>query len=445
MNQEVYDVRLQSFLKHKIKNSPVNVQIALKSIANCGAKVLVNAFGQSPGVFLMQSNLGNAKIWGTVSCKSAWACPVCTAKKMNSYSRDIACAIDALREQNLKATMITFTIPHFRFMSCETVTEILYNTWKMFMVHAPSSLSQKKVWRDVVYNFADDVKNIHRVRVTEYTYNKLFGWHPHFHCLFWVPAQNLQKISDWEPKLRARWNHCMLTQYKKYFEKHFPNFEFPPPYDEHKNIESLIQTCLTAQRKGTVHSQGVFVSRTETGKVREALTSDYICGWGADKEVTGNRSRKASSGNSMTPYQLLDSAKNGNEEHFNLFIEYAMATKKARHARVNFSVHSGIKKFIKLYKQTQAYQEHIKKKFIQGEKWSVLIWFPSELWSKICQIDSTEYIISKMLAIARRYDFMTAWDLIDKLLLKYDIDINFDNYYPEYEISVAEQIFNKTA
>lgn len=54
-----------------------------------------------------------------------------------------------------------------------------------------------------------------------------------------------------------------------------------------------------------------------------------------------------------------------------------------------------------------------------------------------------------MLAIAKKFDYLAAWNLIYKLLLKYGIDIGGnpenikDDYYPEFEISVAEQIFNK--
>lgn len=445
MNTEVHDVRLQTFLKKKIREMPLNHQIALKNLKTCGARVMVDNHGRSSGVFLLQSNQGRAKFWGARMCKSPWACPVCTAKRMNEYSRDIACAIDALRDKGYKANMITLTIPNYKFMSCVALTEILYNSWKRFMIHS-SCNSKTKFQYDIVNRFLKEFDCKHRVRVTEYTYNKFFGWHPHFHALFWYRADKLQNIADWEQKLRDKWESVVLLEFKKYYAKN--PITIPEPFAEHKDIESLIKFAFdyNRQNKSQKKTYSLYFSKTETGKIREALTSDYIAGWGADREVTGNRSRKASSKNSFTPYKLLEAAYSnceGADEFFNLFVEYAVATKLHRHARVNFSVHSGLKKIIADYKRSQKYQECIKKKF-STEKWAVLIWFPSELWSKICEIDSDHFIIARMLAIARKYDYMKAWDIIYELLLSHGV--NIDGWFAsDWHMELADKMFNRAS
>ena len=63
---------------------------------------------------------------------------------MADKGTDIACAIDALATwYKQRAAMITFTLPHDKYMSCADSYEILMGTWRMFS-RAGKTKSQTK-------------------------------------------------------------------------------------------------------------------------------------------------------------------------------------------------------------------------------------------------------------------------------------------------------------
>lgn len=430
MNSEIFDTRLQTKLRSLIDSLPLSQKLQLRSVRFCGSKVIVNNAGQEPGVFLLKSD-DNAKLWGTISCKSPWACPVCTARKMAAYAGDIACAIDALRSDKYKqaAIMVTFTIMHYKGLPCLDLTEILYNAWKRFIVQGNGQHAglKKKGWKaDVVAQFFETMNCKHRVRVTEYTYNNEHGWNPHFHCLFWVDKDKLQDVAAWEEKLRERWIECVKNQWAKYRAAHDENPEHDEKYYRN-HIDWTYGYGDIKNRTKSNPSRGLYISKDKNGKIRQQLSSEYISGWGADRELTGNSHKKATDPNSRTPFQLLDDWANKNDEEAGkLFIEYALATKKNRHTRINFSK-SGLKKIIAEWKRTNEYQENMKKKFTRV--WRTLVWFTSEQWSKICELEKNGCLVRhNLLFLAAKYDEWTAWQLIYEYLMAYDIDISKNHF-----------------
>lgn len=423
-----YDHRLLHYLQNHIRQLPLADQYILRSTLYCGSKV-ARLPQLHEGVFLL-SNGEDSRLFGLNTCKNAWYCPTCSMKIMSKYAANIACLIDAMEEKNQWAFMLTLTVPHTILMSCEEVLKILYDTWKAFIARGNKNQTvswrgnkekkykhgQEKVrkfgkskTRDVFASFCEQFNCVHRVRVGEFTCGKN-GWHPHFHCLFFVDADKFKQVKDWQKIFEDRWTELVKRNILKVWNKRYPNNE--------KNNKARME--LMYERADTTTSKSAFISVDKDGEVIRQRSSNYICGWGADRELTGNVKNKASAPGHMTPYQLLEKAANtGEERYWNWYLEYMLAIRKYANRRVNFS--KGAKQIIAKWKQTQKYVEYMKKKRIQENrrKWELVCWFTSQQWSKICSLNESSPIISNLLFLAKFCDR----ELIAYFLNLYDIKL----------------------
>lgn len=379
LGNEIQDYQQQRKMqKYGNENLGIKEKVFLKSLLKCG-KVVVRRYDDAKAVALMKNNK-TARFTGLNSCKSPWCCPVCTSRQMARYATKIGCAIDALKEQGLAAVMITFTVPHTSGFTCEQTTEILYNCWKAFTIHG--NKVQGSAVNDAFSNFMAEFGSKHRVRVCEYTWG-LKGWHPHFHCLFWFPANRVNEILEWEGRLRERW----LELCKRYTIR---QLLIGYPETQRKTVREQVKTRVRIMySKLSDEPSGVWISKSN-GKVTVAESSTYICGWGANREVTGNYQNKATKEGHYSWQQILQLAIDGDTTHdwWKLFFEYAMATRKYRHARINFSVHSGLSRIIVAYQNTAQYKLVLKKNAEENRKtygiWKTVCWFTVAQWKSIC-------------------------------------------------------------
>lgn len=412
-----------------------------KSTYFCGSKP-VRANGLEQGVFLVR-NEKNARFAGVITCKSSWLCPVCSARMMAKYSTEIGIAIDALAQPkyNQTAFMITFTIPHSRNMSAYETTEILYNTWKNFVVHGNKKANSKyyvkvdgkktmkvsdKKTTDPFSMFCEEFNCKHRVRVGEYTYGE-HGWHPHFHCLFWVDNDKFKYVKDWQATLEKRWLELAKRNTLKMWNKLYP--------DKREKNELRLDFMYGNLDKG---SHSCFISVDKTGEVIRQKSSMYICGWGADKELTGNVQNKASAEGHFTPRQLLEKYCEGDEKSGKLYLEYCRATRRKKHARINFSTRSGIKKIIAEYRKTKEYAEVMKKKATDEAKangiWKMVCWFKSEQWRDIYLAEQTTKFPVR-LCLLKLAMLDNGRKLIEDFLLNtYNIDIRNNGEHRRVDI-----------
>lgn len=439
LQQEISDYRQLKAIRKKMETPEFGREkYFLKSLYNCGSKVPVIS---GKAAVALVANKKQAKFMGVASCKSSWGCPICTARQMSKYAAKIAIALDALKERSLSAAMITFTIPHTRGFSCEQATEILYKSWKAFTVHGNKIL--KATPNDIFSKFMAEFGSKHRVRVTEYTFGNA-GWHPHMHCLFWFPSNRIQEILDWEERLNERW----LELTKRYTIR---ELLIGYPETQRKTVRAKVETRVNIMysRMNTDESHGVYISKDENNRVIVQKSSDYICGWGGNREVTGNYQNKATAPGHYTWQQILSNAiesdkmklnelkpaegSRKNEESegaaqapdwWQLYFEYMNATKKARHARVNFSVHSGLNAIIAAYKNTEGYKSVLKKNVTDRREtfgvWKTVCWFSKAQWSEICENDLEPVILS----LAHEEN---AKKLIDRVLADYQIEPSVEN------------------
>ena len=427
MDEHITDYQLQGFYKRKLRESRYAYAKKLNSQIWCAVR-LIKAPMHMPGVFLL-TNGDSSKIWGVQSCDSPWSCPVCSAKRMAHEAGRIASAIDALEKQfNEEAFMITLSVPHYHDFTCKQVYDILRETWKQFVHHAKSKTQQ-----DVFAQMACDLECKHRIRVGEFTWGH-YGWHPHYHCLFFVKKGKLQRALDWQDKLAARWVH--LT--KKSTIKVLTRDKYRDMTKE--EVKEFVNEFFTKTNYAKGHPEAV-ISLDEKGKVRRAKSSEYMCGWGADKELTGNVRKEASHTGHYTPHQILLKAyelyKKGETEEcdkwFSLYVEYALATFKTYRVRMS----PDLKKIIENWRLTNDYIECFKKKSTQEmEKtaWKVVCWFNEQQWFAIC----TAEILPQIIHLAREPD---ARKRISELLAEIGADSNLAEKAPQEEWFV-KNMFN---
>lgn len=372
MNAEILDYALHHHLHKLIAELPIQQQIQLKTLKLCGTQIPPRK--GVPNSVYVATNGRRARFVGQSSCKNTWACPVCSAYMMSKYATEISAAIDMMRKEGNMAFMVTLTVPHLKFMSCREVTEILYKTYSYFRRTAKQKRYEKKADGTVRSDKGTASAQFFRaldieyfVSVCEYTWGE-HGWHPHFHILLWTKKENRDKILEWQEKLNEFWLHTAKRITLEETGKMFTADR------AEKIINYLYDHCQK--------DAGVFISN-DNGVVRESLTSEYIAGWGADKEMTGNVQKKASHKGHLTPYQILERSYYGDKKMSQLYIEFCLqVTRKPVHHRVCWSK-NGFKPKILQYIQCQKAQEFLKKKDVEST-WQVVCYFTYDEWSKIC-------------------------------------------------------------
>lgn len=417
LNTEIYDRTLHDYL-HKLINERCTVQqkVQLKSLRLCGRNVIKSDAGQT-GVFLL-SNKKSSRFFGITMCKNTFACPCCSAHRMSIYAAQIALALDEMEKRGYVGFMVTFTIPHLRYMFCREVTDILYNTYSYYRRTMKQTSKNKNKKGSISRQFYLDCGIEHSVTVCEYTYGKN-GWHPHFHAIYWTKKENADKILSWEERLNEFWLKQAKRHTKKYWLEH------------RTQCEDLIDNTLDSLYSKCEKDAGLYISKKD-GELAISKSSDYICGWGADKEVTGNYRKKASDEEHRTPYQILEDAYNGDESSADLYIDFCLAvTRKPVHHRVIWS-RTGIKAIVTQAEQVKRAQEYLKKN--AEENWLVVAWFTCEQWHELCSRHDAPHL-SNILYLARtRY---LLYDYLDGCNIEYEM--------PEkhYLTKCVEDIFNE--
>lgn len=393
----VKDYRAQKALKKFINSS--SKSFVLRTLANCG-----NVSSSAISGMSIIANHRHSRVVGAKMCGNSWACPVCTAIKMSRCAARIAAAIDALQETH-NAIMITFTIFHSKNDSCQQAFDLLYNTWVRF---TKRNLKERT---GGLGTFMTDCEIRHRVRVGEVTFTEN-GWHPHFHCLFWVPKKHFNKVLSYEQKLRDDWRRCEQIEMKKIYGY--------AKYNAFYESEKLHGEAAA----------GVFISKCNGQPVIQK-SSDYLCGWGADKELTGNYLKEATCTTSRTPYQLLNDAMNGDQTAIQLYLEFAEYIILHKRRRFDFGRASGLRQIIQQQINSAGYKEVMKKKRTQyradAGEWRLVIWFSSAQWSEICRIDNNlDFSLIALLMCLAKYN--DGYEMICEVLRLHNLPtgLNYD-------------------
>lgn len=386
---EIEDNRLHRFLKKAIISNP-NWYSKLKTLLYCGSRN-IKVQGGSNGVHII-SNGKHTRILGIKRCEQSWVCPVCTAYEMRKHSQNIGAGITKLKEQDLVPIMITFTVFHTIQESAAEVLKVLKETFTKFTKNA--TWSRKKKNGDGYYESSGQWNQFykyfeikHNVKVMEVTYGK-HGWHPHYHNLYWVPKSKLSEVAAWEEDLKAQWRKYEDDIAKKIFS------------EEHYKLRcEMYKRCDIKHTKQEGYTEGLYISKDAKGQARAMEAADYICGWGAEDELTGTDKKQAGlkkgKNGHYTLNEMLNRAYNGDEKLLEKYMEWAVLVISTRTHRIDYS-RTGLKNLILEYKRTEAYRDCMKKKrtHIAAEiaPYHTVAYFKSEDWQEICWYDITSEV-----------------------------------------------------
>lgn len=206
------------------------------------------------------------------------------------------------------------------------------------------------------------------------------------------------------------------------------------------NLNSTSQAVyISKKEKETPGKEEKLSPRTYEVIIQES--AQYLTGWGADLELTHNSKNVATHSEHYTWQQILSNAIEQDKlnelktaegslkkevdasaaqeiDWWALYFEYMMATRKQRHARINFSVQSGIGKIIAEWKKTNTYKTILKKNRMEIQKnfgvWRTVGFFSVAQWQRICFNDLEPEILELATAI-------NAKELINQLLERHRI------------------------
>lgn len=379
---DVLDYQAQHYLRSFIRDLPYEERKQLHNVSLCNQHVS-RATGGDVYV-LVNEELKRSRYYGLMRCKNTWCCPVCTALEMEKYRKYINAAIEMLCKTHF-GFMVTLTIPHFKFMGWRETMDILYDTWKYFRL--------KSFNRDhghVFHQFNQEVPTENWVRVGEFTWSEKNGAHPHFHCIWWTPRGNEGKVLDWESRLNDFWLKQARRIAIKYWRKHKLHEDLlnQGAWQTYEQLADTVFQSLknNEQERGRSWNEAVHFSRDANGNLLEAKTGDYISGWGADNEVTGNCRKEASHSGHLTPYQILIKAQTDSRFRA-IYMEFCLAvTRKPVHHRVNFSknkLFARVKEWLK--NQPKEESDRLEKKSVN--KWAVVCYFSEEQWYDILDLE----------------------------------------------------------
>lgn len=439
---EAVDYKSQRILKRILAHDPDNPLSAtkyptLRNLFLCGS-------GITPQYKFIHLSTGSNRVHfhGSFNCHSAWACPVCTPQVMAAKAGKIACLIDAMSTwYNQDACMITFTIPHIKTMSCKDTYTLLQKAWRHFTsgyakqkaaytiktdrVRKKGEKVNYKLKGNVYQQFRTAVDSVINVKVTEFTWGEN-SWHPHYHCLFFVPRQNFNKILDYEEKLNQFWMKCIEKAANKYYSTKMDT-------DERKKF---IREVFTEKFS---HAP-LYISKSK-GAALKVSSSFYLTGWSGDKELASPL--KTARNGHYTPFQILDLfVETGEVIYRDLFVEYAQAT--VNHRRCEFSVSKlnnlTANQIIAKWKKSNRYSELLKKKGTsRKDPTKVIVSFRLKQWSYLSTLNLTHNIKPVLIEIAlRKKSLKYKRRRVRNFLRQFGIEIGHFNQY-EWNI-IQEEI-----
>lgn len=450
----VSDSRLASMLR-KFLSRRYEDEKKMKGIQLCGSR-MINHIQLGKTVFVMSDEAENSAFFGNAHCHSPWCCPICTPKVMAKKGTNIACLIDArIKWEGLVPFMVTFTMPHNSQMSCEFAFEVLQKAWRMFIRPGHRGKNSQGKSAGAWGKFREEFDVKHLVRVYEFNWGVMNGWHPHIHALFWTKPENLPLLAAYEDELADLFYHCaeyshMSVLIKKLLtegmsraiirdslsaprfkdgigawafqrllreidldalDEELPNELYPDSERMKVSVMSRLDRALELfefHKYKPDSPKCVWFSKDKHGQVRSINSSYYLSGWGGDSELTNSTAKTSQYENHYTMPELLIAAYESEsveerDYYLRLFVEYAIATRGAR--RVCFT--PGDNKLIEKWKQTEDFVETYKKKAMDRvREMHVVFWFTEQEWSRISyeELYSDYYIKDRILELARAPD-----------------------------------------
>lgn len=227
-----------------------------------------------------QSN--GASLSGVQTCGSVWACPVCSARIAMQRGKEIGYVIDEMIKTGHIPLMMTNTASHKKDTHLPTFIKKFGDAWRMF--------TQSRKWR----NLKNTLGIKHSIKAIEATHTRQNGFHHHQHGILFAHADKINsmkpfQVQDWQASVTELWLHCL-------------------------------------DKNGLSGSKGRALDIQMSGDVKK----DYLSKLGLLDGDTTNLDYELTAGRNKTYkgrniWQILQSARLGNEADAKLYIQYVQA------------------------------------------------------------------------------------------------------------------------
>jgi hypothetical protein len=246
----------------------------LRSIARCG-----NALGSV--VMLRRGNDGNVRPGGVATCKSAWGCLGCAARRRAEHAAVVQWLVNKHQTAGGHVSLASFTLAHY---PADALAKLLTALRDAF-----TDMKRLKVYKDAVNDYGIQGW-IGALEITD----GHSGWHPHLHVLFF--HDTFLGVEDGDnADLRAALHEAFAHQIKRHLGR---------------QIHEIYGVDLVPVK--TEGDDGV-VARY-LGKIQLEMARQDL--------KTGRRS------SSRSPWQIaLDAAETGDARDTARWVEYLHATK----------------------------------------------------------------------------------------------------------------------
>lgn len=226
-----------------------------------------------------ENGAARASFRGVKVCGNVWGCPVCAARIAHKRQAEANTALAWARGMGLIPVMLTLTARHGR---TDTLAGLLDG-----MKEAKRALRQHRAWKAIKGRICGTIT------ATEMTHGQGNGWHPHFHEVLFIEADDEAEALALVAPLGDAWRASLRG----------------------KGLDGAA-AAFDAQGAGAAGS--------------------YLAKWGAGEELTLNGQKRGRKGG-RTPRQLLRAAGEGDGHARALWAEYFRATSGRRRRQLVWS------------------------------------------------------------------------------------------------------------
>lgn len=239
-----------------------------------------------------QTSGESARLHGVTTCKSVWACPVCSAKICAVRQAELSEAMKSWIGQGGYVWLMTLTFPHER----EDVLSVILPKFTKAKAHFKNSKTYKRILG----------KEVREGSVTslETTLGE-HGWHPHQHDLVFATPDAFGEVKELD---KGRMSSKAIDELKHAW-------------------------CIALAKAGLISSRSQMSDVMAHGlDVRGGqYAAEYIAKfgrdqkWGLSREVTMHAAKVGTDSKGVHPFQLLAWAEQGDGKAVEQFREYVEA------------------------------------------------------------------------------------------------------------------------
>ncbi len=194
----VPNYQLLTKIQRMMTNSqPASTQLSLRALFWCNTAPH-DPKGEVSILVTRRQRGRHASFHGVQHCHNPWSCPVCTAQMLTIKAAEVTQIIEAKKIQGLYPKMVTYTVPHNRR---ETAAEVLK---KLQIIKRRYNRNLRYVLRKEFPSWDGTITSL------ECKYSAHFGWHWHYHVLYFFDAFDCVKFDNYESILTAYWRLAAL-------------------------------------------------------------------------------------------------------------------------------------------------------------------------------------------------------------------------------------------